>query len=51
MIKLEDKVNRRAEAMKGQQSRLEDLTARVIRLESQLELMTAAAFVKRVRGE
>lgn len=51
MIKLEDKVNRQAEAMKGQQLRLEDLTARVIRLESQLELLTAAAIVKRVRGD
>lgn len=48
MIKLEDKVNRQAEAMKAQQQRLEDLTGRVIRLEAQLELLTAAAVVKRI---
>jgi hypothetical protein len=42
MIKLEDKVNRQAEAMKAQQARIEDLTGRVIRLEAQLELLTSA---------
>ena len=42
MIKLEDKVNRQAEAMKSQQQRIEDLTGRVIRLEAQLELLTEA---------
>jgi len=51
MIKLEDKVNRQAEAMKAQQARIEDLTARVIRLEAQLELLTGAALVKRLKGE
>lgn len=51
MIKLEDKVNRQAEAMKAQQTRIEDLTARVIRLEAQLELLTGAALVKRLKGE
>jgi hypothetical protein len=50
VIKLEDKVNRQAEAMKGQQSRIEDLTGRVIRLEAQLELLTSAALVKRLKG-
>jgi CII-binding regulator of phage lambda lysogenization HflD len=49
MIKLEDKVNRQAEAMKSQQARIEDLTGRVIRLESQLELLTSAALAKRLR--
>jgi hypothetical protein len=48
MIKLEDKVNRQAEAMKSQQARIEDLTGRVIRLEAQLEMFTAAALVKRL---
>ena len=43
MIKLEDKVNRQAEAMKAQQQKIEDLTGRVIRLEAQLELLTGAA--------
>ena len=51
MIKLEDKVNRQADAMKLQQQKIEDLTGRVIRLEAQLELLTAAAMVKRLKGE
>jgi hypothetical protein len=50
MIKLEDKVQRQSEAMKLQQQRIEDLTARVIRLESQLELLTSAALVRRIEG-
>lgn len=50
MIKLEDRVQRQAEAMKAQQQRIEDLTARVIRLEAQLELLTSAAVVKRLTG-
>ena len=33
------------------QARLEDLTGRVIRLEAQLELLTGAALVKRLKGE
>ena len=49
MIKLEDKVNRQAEAMKAQQTRIEDLTGRVIRLEVQLELLTGATLVSQVR--
>ena len=51
MIKLEDKVNRQAEAMKSQQQKIEDLTGRVIRLEAQLELLTGAAMVKKLKGE
>jgi hypothetical protein len=51
MIKLEDKVNRQAEAMKAQQMRIEDLTGRVIRLEAQLELLTGAALVKKLKGD
>ena len=51
MIKLEDKVNRQAEAMKSQQQKIEDLTGRVIRLEAQLELLTGAALVKRLKGD
>ncbi len=50
MIKLEDKVNRQSEAMKAQQVKLEDLTARVIRLEAQLELLAGAALIKRLKG-
>jgi hypothetical protein len=51
MIKLEDKVNRQAEAMKAQQQRIEDLVGRVIRLETQLELLTGAAMLKRLKGD
>lgn len=51
MIKLEDKVNRQSEAMKAQQQKIEDLTGRVIRLEAQLELLTGAAMVKRIKGD
>jgi cell division protein FtsB len=50
MIKLEDKVNRQSEAMKSQQAKLENLTARVIRLEAQLELLAGAAMIKRLKG-
>ena len=50
MIKLEDKVDRQAEAMKQQQQKIEDLTGRVIRLESHLELLTGAAMIKRLKG-
>ena len=48
MIKLEDKVARQSEAIKSQQDKLENLTERVIRLETQLELFTAAAVIKRI---
>jgi hypothetical protein len=51
MIKLEDKVNRQVEAMKAQQQKIEDLTGRVIRLEAQLELLTGAAMIKKLKGE
>lgn len=51
MIKLEDKVTRQAEALKTQQAKIEDLTARVIRLEAQLELLTGAAMVRRLKGD
>ena len=50
VVKLEDRVNRQAEAMKSQQQKIEDLTGRVIRLEAQLELITGAAMVKRLKG-
>ncbi|WP_295645675.1 hypothetical protein [uncultured Methylibium sp.] len=50
MIKLEDKVNRQSEAMKLQQQKIEDLTGRVIRLEAQIELLTGAAMIKRLKG-
>ena len=48
MIKLEDKVTRQSEALKAQQTKIENLTERVIRLEAQLELLTSAAMVKKL---
>ena len=51
MIKLEDKVSRQSEALRAQQAKIEDLTARVIRLEAQFDLMTAVARVKRLKAE
>jgi cell division protein FtsB len=51
MIKLEDKVTQQAEALKSQQLKIEDLTARVIRLEAQLELLTGAAMVRKLKGD
>ena len=50
MIKLEDKVDRQAEAMKQQQQKIEDLTGRVIRLEAHLELLIGAAMIKKLKG-
>jgi hypothetical protein len=51
MIKLEDKVNRQAEAMKAQQQKIEDLTGRVIRLEAQLDMLTGATLAKRLQRD
>ena len=51
MIKLEDKVSRQSEAIKSQQTKIEDLTERVIRLEAQLELLTSAAMIKRLANK
>ena len=48
VIKLEDRVSRQADALKSQQEKIEDLTGRVIRLETQLELLTTAAMMKRL---
>lgn len=50
MIRLEDRVTRQADALRSQQEKIEDLTARVIRLETQIELLTGAAAVGRLRG-
>ena len=50
MIKLEDKVNRQSEAMISQQTKIEDLTGRVIRLETQLDMLMQAASIKRLQG-
>ena len=50
IIKLEDKANRQSEAMKSQQSKIEDLTGRVIRLEAQLDMFMQMASIKRLQG-
>ena len=50
MIKLEDKVKSQSEAMKSQQTKIENLTERVIRLETQLEMLMRAAEVKRIQS-
>ena len=50
IIKLEDKVNRQSDAMKTQQTKIEDLTGRVIRLETQLDLLVHPASIKRLKG-
>ncbi len=49
IIKLEDKVNRQSDAMKTQQTKIEDLTGRVIRLETQLDMLVHAAAIKRLK--
>ena len=51
MIKLEDKVSRQNEAIRSQQTKIEELTERVIRLEAQLELLTSAAMIKRLANK
>lgn len=43
MIKLEDRVTRQSEAIKAQQQKIENLTERVIRLETALEIGLAQA--------
>ena len=47
MIKLEDKVARQSEAMKSQQSKIENLTERIIRLETALEIGLATQGLSR----
>jgi hypothetical protein len=48
VIMLEDKVTRQAEALKSQQLKIENLTARVVRLEAQFELLATAASRRRL---
>jgi CII-binding regulator of phage lambda lysogenization HflD len=50
MIKLEDKVKSQSEAMKSQQTKIENLTERVIRLETQLEMLMRAAEIRRIQS-
>jgi hypothetical protein len=48
MIKLEDKVVRQGEVIKAQQVRIENLTERMIRLETTIELLIRASERKRL---
>ena len=49
MIKLEDKVKSQSDAMKTQQMKIENLTERVIRLETQLDMLMRAAELRQLR--
>ena len=44
IIQLEDRVKTQAAATKEQQQKIQELTGRVIRLETQIEMLTMAAF-------
>jgi hypothetical protein len=48
MIKLEDKVVRQGEVTKAQQARIENLTERMIRIETTLDLLMRASERKRI---
>ncbi len=49
MIKLEDKVVRQGEVIKAQQAKIENLTERMIRLETTIELLMRAGEQKRIK--
>lgn len=49
VIKLEDKVTRQSEALKAQQSKIENLTERVIHLETLLDFWARAGDTKKLR--
>lgn len=48
MIKLEDKVVRQGDVIKAQQTKIENLTERMIRVETTLELLMRASEHKRI---
>ncbi|EOA04668.1 MULTISPECIES: hypothetical protein [Herbaspirillum] len=48
IIKLEDKVTRQSEAIRQQQARIENLTERMIRLETLLEVVIRSSEFKRL---
>ncbi len=50
VIRMDARVEGLAEAVKEQQARIEDLTGRVIRLETALEIALASRGIKRPRG-
>ena len=48
MIKLEDRVVRQGEVIKTQQAKIENLTERMIRMETTIELLMRASERKRI---
>lgn len=48
MIKLEDRVVRQGEVIKAQQAKTENLTERIIRMETTIELLMRASERKRI---
>ena len=48
MIKLEDKVVRQGEVIKAQQAKIENLTERMIRMETTIDLLMRAGQRKRI---
>lgn len=49
MIKLEDKVVRQGEVIKTQQAKIENLTERMIKMETTIELLMRASEHKRIK--
>lgn len=49
MIKLEDKVVRQGEVIKAQQNKIENLTERMIKMETTIELLLRASDNKRLK--
>ncbi|KIO48179.1 hypothetical protein [Nitrosospira sp. NpAV] len=49
MIKLEDRIVRQSEVIKTQQDKIENLTERVIKLETTLELLMRASEFKKLK--
>lgn len=49
MIKLEDKVVRQGEIIKAQQIKIENLTERMIKMETTIELLIRASAMKKLR--
>lgn len=49
MIKLEDRIVRQSEVIKSQQDKIENLTERVIKLETTLELLMRASEFKKLK--
>lgn len=51
MIKLEDKVVRQGDVIKSQQTKIENLTERMIRMETTIELLMRASEHKKINSK